>query len=61
MNAEEIQELTTEHDYDRGRDHCERTPTEHVIQSCVLEMSDETAIIDEQKYEYQNDREQDTI
>ncbi len=61
MDAERLQHYTSDHDHYCEGDHGESSPTEHVIKSRVLQITDEAAIIDEQKYEYQDDRQQDAV
>ena len=56
MNAEGLQHLASDHDHNREGDHGKSAPTEEIIKSRVLEMTDKSAIIDEQKYEHQDDR-----
>lgn len=55
MNSEKVNYLTCNHDHYGEHDHGESSQTEEIIESRVLEETDKTAIIDEQRCEHQND------
>lgn len=56
MDTEKIQHLASNHYHNRKSDHKESSSTKHVVKVCVLEMTYQAAIIDEEKDEYQNVR-----
>ena len=56
MDAERLQHYTSDHDHYCDGDHREGPPTKHVIEARVLQMTYQAAVIDEQQYEYQDDR-----